>query len=218
MARTVAAQEKIATGVHERRATFAGGVMYVDIAQGLIDMWLASGSFKDGRKENLGVFTPFGLLVLPNVKNTKNNSAGSLSFFSLRFVDNKPLINWGGESYWLPVLGVVHTHPDPAGYQQHAEYWQSPGEWLWTKAGLSNFVISTTGIYEGRYNGSDYISQFVSQESLKSEGLQATLVASVYKNSKWNMNLASNAKQRALTTSVKPDTIIHGGPFNVDPD
>lgn len=153
------------------RPTFAGGVMYSDIAQGLMDMWSASGVFKgQGRRENLGVFTSRGLLVLPNTKNTKNNSAGSPSFFALKFVDGKPQINWNtaGSDNWLPILGVVHTHPDPSGYQQHAEHWESPGDWLWTKAGLSHFVISTSGIYEGTYNGSDYISTFLGPRNDKS--------------------------------------------------
>jgi hypothetical protein len=148
----------------QERPTFAGGVMYSDIAQGLKDMWSASGVFKgEGRRENLGVFTPQGLLVLPNTKNTRNNCTGSLYFFALKFVDGRPQINWktGGIDNWLPILGVVHTHPDPSGYQQHAKYWESPGDWLWTKAGLSHFIISTSGIYEGTYNGSDYISTFL---------------------------------------------------------
>jgi RHS repeat-associated protein len=151
-----------------QRPTFEGGVMYSDVAQGLQDMWSASGVFKGEYRENLAVFTSQGLLVLPNTNNSRNNSKQSLAFFSLRFVDNKPQINWGGKDNWLPVLGVVHTHPDPSGYQKHAEYWESPGDWLWTKgAGLSHFVISTTGIYEGTYDGSDYISTFVGPRNAK---------------------------------------------------
>jgi hypothetical protein len=206
--KSVVAQERLGTRVQEARPTFEGGVMYPDIAQGLIDMWSASGAFKDGRRENLGLFTRQGLLVLPNTKNTKDNSVASLSFFSLRFVDNRPQINWGGKDNWLPILGVVHTHPDPSGYQQHAAYWECPGEWLWTKAGLSHFVVATTGVYEGKYNGTDYVSHFVSQESLKSEGLQASMVASVYKNAKWTLNVAANAiRRQALISSIDPDTI-----------
>jgi hypothetical protein len=65
--------------------------MYSDIAQGLMEMWSASGVIKgEGLRENHAVFTSQGLLVLPNTANFKNNSAGSLSFFPLKFVDGKP--------------------------------------------------------------------------------------------------------------------------------
>jgi hypothetical protein len=127
----------------QERPTFAGGVMYSDIAQGLKDMWAASLVFKgEGRKENLGIFTPKGLLVLPNKGNLRNKPLGSLRFLAGIINEDHTQVSFGGES--LTILGMVHTHPDPSGMQGHSP---TAGDWLFHDRQIGSFVISHRGLY-----------------------------------------------------------------------
>ncbi|GHM98601.1 hypothetical protein WSM22_00910 [Cytophagales bacterium WSM2-2] len=138
------------------RATFHGGVLYKieDIGQGLKDMWKASGCVNEGLcKENLGLFTSQGLLVLPNKGNSYNHVMGSLKFLgSLINGDHTKVIFQGEE---IEILGMVHTHPNFAGIMEHTPYAQVQFEWNWTAGKIGNYVLATDGIYQAQL---DYLT------------------------------------------------------------
>jgi hypothetical protein len=134
------------------RPTFAGGVMYTDIAQGLKDMWAASGYFKgEGYMENVGIFTSKGLLVLPNSGNMTRSPykpLGSFRFLGSLISKDQTKLTFGGAE--LKILGMVHTHPDPAGLQGHSPYHKSASDWLFASGQIGSFVISHSGLYQGQ--------------------------------------------------------------------
>lgn len=87
---------------------FKEGVLFSNVEFGLGLLWAAS--FKNGRpyKENLGYFVPGGLLILPNKDNTVKSSR--LTTLPSQIKDNKLVVLFEGN--YLPVLGIIHTHPD----------------------------------------------------------------------------------------------------------
>ena len=93
---------------------FENGTMFNNVEHGLNTLWNAS--FRDGRvyKENMGYFTPDGLLILPNKENTTNSSRHILETKSK---DGNQYVLWSGN--YIQILGVIHTHPNINGKQDH---------------------------------------------------------------------------------------------------
>jgi hypothetical protein len=137
------------------RPTFAGGVMYSDIAQGLKDIWAASQGANGHAPylENAAVFTDQGLLVLPNIGNGSGHILGSLKFLNQIINKEQTAITYKGKT--LKILGFVHTHPDPSKLDGHSppkELSLDPGDYLFKDTKVGSFVISTGGLYRAEYN------------------------------------------------------------------
>jgi hypothetical protein len=119
---------------------FEDGVLFENVEQGLDMLWGAS--FKKGRpyKENLGFFTPAGLLILPNEKNEINTS--KLCALPLNFKDREMRVLYQG--IYLHVLGIIHTHPS-------FDYNQTPtpnSDFQFGFLGIHNYVMCKNWLFD----------------------------------------------------------------------
>jgi hypothetical protein len=87
---------------------FKDGVLFADVEYGLEVLWHASFVGRSVYKENLGVFVPEGLLILPNTGNTPWSS--KLSALPNVIRNNRLYIIYNGNHH--EVLGIIHSHPD----------------------------------------------------------------------------------------------------------
>ena len=87
---------------------FKKGVLFADVEYGLEVLWNASFIERQAYKENLGVFVPEGLLILPNSENTARSSKLSALPHVIR--NNRLYVMHDGTYH--EVLGIIHSHPD----------------------------------------------------------------------------------------------------------
>lgn len=130
------------------RLTFEGAVLYniEDISRGLEDIWRASMRLRNEMpRENLGLFTTKGLLVLPNTGNKQFSVLGSLKFLNININNEHTKVAFKGEE--LEILGMIHTHPDALGVREHSPFERTSFEWQWTTGKIGNYVIAIDGIY-----------------------------------------------------------------------
>lgn len=147
------------------RLTFEGGALYQieHISQGLEDMWSASMRAGDeAPKENLGLFTSKGLLVLPNKANTRSSMLTSLKFLNAIICNDQGSVIFNSEE--LEIFGMVHTHPDASGVSEHASFDRKRFEWQWTTGKIGNYVIANDGVYRAQR---DYSSKWIGFRSEK---------------------------------------------------
>ncbi len=119
--------------------------MFSDVEYGLNTLWNASfNSNGTVYKENLGYFTPDGLLILPNKHNTTHSSRHALPTAPR---DGKQFVLWNGK--YVEILGIIHTHPNRSGKQDH-----SPGvDFQMGFSGIHNYVMSHGSLYDGYLKG-----------------------------------------------------------------
>ena len=121
---------------------FEGGVLFADVEMGLNVLWDAS--FMNGRayKENIGLFVPGGLLILPN----KDNRSNSGRLVPMQVKNKKLIICFAGET--IQVLGIIHTHPDA-----NTERMPSPrNDYQFSYIGIHNYVMGHFDLFDAYKN------------------------------------------------------------------
>jgi hypothetical protein len=127
------------------------GLNTPDVEYGLNVLW--NRSFRNGQvyKENLGFFTPDGLLIAPNMMNTTHSSSYGFNYFEKEIKDKKLFVKWGNQK--LQVLGIIHTHPNRSSIQKPTPR----NDFQYGFMGIHNYVMSTYYIYDAFIkNGREY--------------------------------------------------------------
>ncbi len=122
---------------------FEAGVLFADVEMGLNVLWEAS--FINGRvyKENVGLFVPGGLLILPNKDNTRNSGRFVLP---MQVKNKKLIVHFAGDT--LRVLGIIHTHPEVYALRMPA-----PGtDYQYSYIGIHNYVIGFMDLFDAYKN------------------------------------------------------------------
>lgn len=119
---------------------FKNGVLFVDIEYGLEVLWSASFINKRAYKENLGVFVPEGLLILPNAENTPCSSRLSVLPHVIR--DNKLYVIQNGRYH--EVLGIIHSHPDINSLPMPTPR----NDYQFSYLGIHNYVMDYSSLFD----------------------------------------------------------------------
>jgi len=131
-----------------KREGFEGGKLYAieDIGDALMDMMHASRKIDGDYLENAGIFTNEGLLVLPNAGNSPTGISGSMIYLNKIISKDHSTLTHDGRS--LSVLGMLHTHPDPAFKAQgHSDLPRWSTEWKFADRQVGSFVLSPFNLY-----------------------------------------------------------------------
>jgi hypothetical protein len=119
---------------------FEGGVFFSDIEFGLDVLWRASFKGKNPYKENLGLFVPDGLLILPNIENMYNRSR--ISALPTQLKEGKLFVLY--KTTLLEVLGIIHTHPDPYSIPMPAP----KNDYQYCYLGIHNYVMDQNNLFD----------------------------------------------------------------------
>jgi hypothetical protein len=119
---------------------FEGGVFFSDIEFGLDVLWNASFKNKNPYKENLGLFVPGGLLILPNIESTVNRSR--ISALPTQLKEGKLFVLY--KSILLEVLGIIHTHPDSYSIPMPAP----KNDYQYCYLGIHNYVMDQNNLFD----------------------------------------------------------------------
>ena len=119
---------------------FEGGVFFSNVEFGLDVLWKASFKKNNVYKENLGLFVPGGLLILPNMDNTYNRA--KISALPIQLKEGYPFVWY--KNTLLKVLGIIHTHPDI-----YSEPRPAPkNDYQYCYLGIHNYIMDHNNLFD----------------------------------------------------------------------